>query len=303
MAKIKIHSRYGVIPNELLNNKEVTFKAKGLYAYIQSKSEDWDFSCEKIAIQSRESIDAIKTGIKELESIGYLKRIKIHNEKGYFDTEYILYEKPMKDIPILENPTVDFPSLDNGTNNSNKDLSNKDLSNKEIEEEISKEILNARILALEKENQELKEKKEKEKSSAKKEKEVKFDFKQALINEGVDEVIAADFMLVRKEKKAPSTETAFKLILNECERNQFSINEAIKTCINKNWQSFKYEWYVNLNGNARNSNTPETKKPSDNPISAAFGLDNNRQEGKPMFRFVNPTKVPSYGYVGQEQEV
>ena len=110
-------------------------------------------------------------------------------------------------------------------------------------------------------------------------------------------------MLVRKEKKAPSTETAFKLILNECERNQFSINEAIKTCINKNWQSFKYEWYVNLNGNARNSNTTETNKPNDNPISAAFGLDNNRQEGKPMFRFVNPSKVPSYGYVGQEQEV
>ena len=166
MAKIKIHSRYGVIPNELLNNKEITFKAKGIYAYIQSKSDDWDFSCEKIAVQSRESVDAIKTGIKELESAGYLKRTKIHNEKGYFDTEYILYEKPMVEKPSMENtylevpakeiPTMDFPLTDNGTNNSNKDLSNKDLI-----KEISKEIFEARILELEKENQLLKERKEK----------------------------------------------------------------------------------------------------------------------------------------------
>lgn len=138
MAKIKINSRFGITPNELLNNNDVTLKAKGLYAYIQSKSDDWDFSAEKIASQSKESVDAIKTGLRELESAGYLKRVKVHNEKGYFETEYILYEKPMQDIPVQEKPTVDFPTLDNGTNNSNKDLSKKDIKNKDTEEEKEK---------------------------------------------------------------------------------------------------------------------------------------------------------------------
>ena len=143
MAKIKINSRYGITPNELLNNKEVTLKAKGLYAYIQSKSDDWDFSAEKIAIQSKESIDAIKTGLRELESAGYLQRVKVHNEKGYFEIEYILYEKPIQVIPTKDIPMVDFPTLDNGTDNSKKDLSKKDIKNKDLDKEISKEILSS----------------------------------------------------------------------------------------------------------------------------------------------------------------
>ena len=65
--KINIANRFGVIPNELLNNPNVSFKAKGLYAFIQSKPDDWDFSAERIATQTSDGRDAIRSALKELE--------------------------------------------------------------------------------------------------------------------------------------------------------------------------------------------------------------------------------------------
>lgn len=74
--KIKIANRYGVTPNELLCNREVSAKAKGLYAYIQSKPDDWDFSAERIALEMRDGRDGIQAGLRELETSGYLVRTR-----------------------------------------------------------------------------------------------------------------------------------------------------------------------------------------------------------------------------------
>lgn len=128
MSKIRITNRYGVTPNSLLNNEEISLKAKGLYAFIQSKPDDWDFSALKISSQCKEGLDAIRLAIIELEKFGYLVRQKNHNEKGFWEIDYILYETPIKEEPTLENPTKD-----NTQNNSKKDLSKKESSNKECE--------------------------------------------------------------------------------------------------------------------------------------------------------------------------
>lgn len=129
MARLKINKNYGVIPNNVLNNKLLSFKAKGIYAYIQSKPDGWEFSAERIALQSEEGLASVRTGLKELELEGYLIRKKYHNEKGFFEIEYILFEEPMLENPIVENPTLDNPMSENYTNNSNKEFSKKDINN------------------------------------------------------------------------------------------------------------------------------------------------------------------------------
>ena len=63
---------------------------------------------------SKEGIDVISVTVKELESRGYIKRIKHRNEKGQFgQTEYIIYEKPdieeKTDDTEHEAPKWDFP--------------------------------------------------------------------------------------------------------------------------------------------------------------------------------------------------
>ena len=36
-----------IAPNELLNNKDISLKAKGLFTYMQSKPSEWSFSIRK----------------------------------------------------------------------------------------------------------------------------------------------------------------------------------------------------------------------------------------------------------------
>jgi len=101
MALIKIQRFFGAVPNELLNNSDISFKAKGLYAYLNSKPDNWDFSVESISDQVKEGIDSVRAGIHELEKFGYLKRIKYQNEKGFWEIDYMLFESPAQDDPYL----------------------------------------------------------------------------------------------------------------------------------------------------------------------------------------------------------
>jgi hypothetical protein len=135
---------FGMVPNKLLNNKFISLKAKGLFAYMQSKPNGWNFSARLIATQSKESIDAISAGLQELEKFGFLNRKKTQTSKGFsttyklvFDAKLILKpitENPTLENPMLENPMLENPMLGKSLNISKKDISNKDISNKEERE-------------------------------------------------------------------------------------------------------------------------------------------------------------------------
>jgi len=132
MSKLIIKNRYGVIPNHLLNDSDISFKAKGIYAYIQSKPEDWDFSAERISRQTKEGLSSVKSALIELENKGYLNRNKYKNSKGFWEIEYVLFENPVVDNPPLDNPPLENPTLENRTNNSKQDYSKKDISKQDI---------------------------------------------------------------------------------------------------------------------------------------------------------------------------
>ena len=72
-----------------------------------------------------------------------------------------------------------------------------------------------------------------------------FNFKNALIELGVDECVVRDWLKVRKTKKATNTETAFNSIKKEIKKGNYSANECIKMAAEKSWAGFKMEWYKN----------------------------------------------------------
>lgn len=131
---------YGMVPNLLLNDNLISLKAKGLFSFMQSKPDGWNFSVEKIAFQCKESKSAISEGLKELESFGFLIRKKQQTGNG-FVVDYHLFFTPKRkkpkanfqslEIQSLENPTSENPIIGKSVNNSKKDLSKKDISNKE----------------------------------------------------------------------------------------------------------------------------------------------------------------------------
>jgi DNA-binding MarR family transcriptional regulator len=100
--KITIKSRYGVAPDKLLNDPNISLKAKGLFAYLQSKPDNWRFSVARITSQTKDGKDSVKSAIRELEKAGYLKRKPRKGDAGKWDGyDYILTENPLEMIYFL----------------------------------------------------------------------------------------------------------------------------------------------------------------------------------------------------------
>ena len=105
---------YTVMSNHHLRNKELTLKAKGLLSQMVSLPEDWDYTLKGLAAINRESIDAIRTAVLELEQAGYIVRSRVRDERGCLrGCDYIVYERPQEKPPkpTWENPTLDNPTL------------------------------------------------------------------------------------------------------------------------------------------------------------------------------------------------
>jgi len=80
--RVERNSGYTVMSNHHLRNKELTLKAKGLLSQMLSLPEDWDYTLAGLSHINRESIDAIRTAVWELEKAGYILRRQGRDEKG-----------------------------------------------------------------------------------------------------------------------------------------------------------------------------------------------------------------------------
>lgn len=80
----------------------------------------------------------------------------------------------------------------------------------------------------------------------KEKKEQTAEFREALINLGVDTDIADEFMLIRKKKKAINTKHAFEMMLAEANKAGITLAEAVKICVDNQWKGFKAEYLQGL---------------------------------------------------------
>lgn len=143
--RVERNKGYTVMSNHHLRNKELSLKAKGLLSQMLSLPDDWDYTLAGLSHINRESIDAIRTAVWELEKAGYIARRQGRDDKGKMTAiEYTIYEQPQTqpeaENPILENPTADKPTLENPTPDKpttenpmqlNKEIQKTDLPKKE----------------------------------------------------------------------------------------------------------------------------------------------------------------------------
>ncbi len=93
--RVERNTGYTVMSNHHLRNKELSLKAKGLLSQMLSLPEDWDYTLAGLSYINRESIDAIRTAVWELEKAGYITRRQGRDEKGKMTAiEYTIYEQP-----------------------------------------------------------------------------------------------------------------------------------------------------------------------------------------------------------------
>jgi uncharacterized phage protein (TIGR02220 family) len=124
---------FTTIDNKVIRDDKLSWKARGIFTYLWSQSDDWNFYEVEVMKHSPDGRSALRAGLKELEEHGYLKRTRKRNSAGQVtDTDWQLSEKPMFDYPTLEKPTLDYPTLENRT------LRNTNLKNKQLEEITTK---------------------------------------------------------------------------------------------------------------------------------------------------------------------
>ena len=93
--RVEKNRGYTVMSNHHLRNKDLSLKAKGLLSQMLSLPENWDYTLKGLSLINRESIDAIRTAVWELEKAGYITRQQNRDGKGKMaDMVYTIYEQP-----------------------------------------------------------------------------------------------------------------------------------------------------------------------------------------------------------------
>lgn len=150
MAKIKkrYQKQYTVTDNTLIEDDRLSWKARGIFNYLWAKSDDWDFYELEVMKHATDGRDSLRTGLKELENFGYLKRSRARNSKGQVITStWILSDTPMLKKPMCEKPTqveATLPSTkEPSTNLTNSEEDEEELPiRQKVIAEFQKNIIN-----------------------------------------------------------------------------------------------------------------------------------------------------------------
>lgn len=130
MATFRVNKdkNYTTINNTGLKDKRLSWKAKGILAYILTLPDDWVFYREELSRHAKDGLDSLRAGMKELKEYGYLKRFPVRDDNSkIIKWETIIYEVPQSD-PVAEKPPVEIPPEVKPPVENPKLLSTKELS-------------------------------------------------------------------------------------------------------------------------------------------------------------------------------
>ena len=146
MVKVKKQRQknFTIIDNKVLQDTELTLKAKGLFAYLWSQADEWNFYETEVVKHSKDGISSLRSGIHELEKRGYLQRKRTRIKGKLKDSVWILSETPNLENLSLENLNLEKDTLTstncNKTNSNNKssDKSSDRVSEEQLDEDFNK---------------------------------------------------------------------------------------------------------------------------------------------------------------------
>ena len=125
----KLKGAYVKIPNELLRDNNISWKAKGLFCWMASNENTFTFTAKSIARDYPDGRAAILGGLQELKETGWITYIKKGNGYGKYhlntsikpQLEILTLDKSADKTPKSEKQTVvaepkfENPKLDNRT--------------------------------------------------------------------------------------------------------------------------------------------------------------------------------------------
>ena len=123
----KSPNRFVVMDKTFLEDSRLSYKAKGILAYLLSKPDDWKVIVGNLVNYSADGKASVYAGLKELKECGYYEKVPIRNEQGtrIVRWESTIYENPslslLTDFQEIENLNIENQFIENRghTNNYN----------------------------------------------------------------------------------------------------------------------------------------------------------------------------------------
>ncbi len=141
------------VANGVLNDKTLTAGAKGLYAYLYSKPDGWNFASLRIAGDMNCGQRAILTLINELKEHGYLITQRLTDGRMIYEVQYPPIKPDVENSNVVEKPHVEKRSVQKRHIAETATVSNKEyISNKEEESNTNSESIPILIKSFEKIN-------------------------------------------------------------------------------------------------------------------------------------------------------
>ena len=129
-----ITKNYVKIPNDLVDDPTISWKAKGLFCHMASKPDTWNFTVRSLASQFPDGKSAIFAALDELKDRGWITFTKRANGQGKYKLETSL--EPESDnqyeaMPESDNRTeTDQPQFDNRTKEGEPNSDNPYMGNR-----------------------------------------------------------------------------------------------------------------------------------------------------------------------------
>ena len=264
IIRVEHKRRYAVISSEVFKPNQLSWQAMGMLSFLLEKPDNW-----KVVVSYL--VDVTKGTEKETGREGVYNIIKELRKKGFItyqknkdgSTTYTVYDEPIKPNqaepnqaepnqaePNQAEPNQAEPTLINtdiklllSLNNNSAQNSDDEFLRKQHENKNDAKAsdADASVSSLDKQSETEDKPKAKRRAKPKWEEEAL----NTLMERGVEEQLARDYLAVRKAKRANSlTETALKGLEREAASAGMSLSTALMTCCERNWVGFKADWYL-----------------------------------------------------------
>lgn len=82
IVRMAPRDHFVIIPNAAARDRQLSFKARGLLAYMLSMPDDWSATRDELAKASPDGVTAIRSALDELQTLGYIERRRLRSAGG-----------------------------------------------------------------------------------------------------------------------------------------------------------------------------------------------------------------------------
>ena len=266
VIRSKREDKFTVVGNIIFQPGNLSFDARGLLCTLLSKPDDWSVIVKALENETKgcrkhSKADALYAMLKELKEAGYV----VMKRRSTGEVDYFVYDTPQiannetANIGLVENPNRENPEEAKSPTGEILDGENPKRGKSQTGEIPDGEnpcvLINTNTTYKENNNNNNKNKNI-NKPKKTKNPQTWVDGKNLILAESIDEQIASDFIAIRKAKNAPLTPTALKGILREANKAKLTLENALRICIERNWQGFSASWLF------ESHNQTQSTKPS-----------------------------------------